>query len=373
MREQPKRILHVVRAMNCGGVETWLMHALRHMNPSRVRMDFLVHCAGEYDEEIRTLGGRLIPCSHPLWSPAYRRSVGAAVRQFGPYDVFHSHVHHFSGYLLHLARRFGVPVRIAHSHSDTSRIDRSAGWTRRCYLRAVDRAIQANATCLAAVSRPAARALFGEGWQADSRSRLVYCGIDLAPFRPAVDRRAVRAMWRIGESELVIGHVGRFVPQKNHSLLIQVAAELMGRRPGTRLLLVGDGPLRGPIQEQARDLGIADRVGFAGSRGDVPQLLGAMDVLLFPSECEGLPLAVLEAQAAGLPCVISDVITDEADVVPELIRRVPLAQEAKQWAAAVLGAGERPVVSPGEAFRRVEQSSFNISNSIDQLYALYDA
>jgi hypothetical protein len=104
---QPKRVLHAVRVMNRGGVETWLMHVLRHVDPSRIAMDFLVHSQhpGEYDEEIQARGGRVIRCTAPLWSPLYRRRVATLLRQNGPYHAFHSHVHHFSGYLLHLVRR----------------------------------------------------------------------------------------------------------------------------------------------------------------------------------------------------------------------------------------------------------------------------
>src|SRR5205085_4359911 len=122
MAVRPKRVLNVLRSMNPGGVETWLMHLLRRVDRRRLQLDFLVHTgdAGAYDQELLELGGGLFRCTDPLYSPAYPRSIGRVLRQFGPYDAVHSHVHHFSGYFLMLARWFGVPARIAHCHNDTA-------------------------------------------------------------------------------------------------------------------------------------------------------------------------------------------------------------------------------------------------------------
>jgi glycosyltransferase involved in cell wall biosynthesis len=262
-------------------------------------------------------------------------------------------------------------VRIAHSHNDTSRADESTTWRRRCYLRWAKNSIQRNATCLAAVSKPAARALFGESWPADPRSRLQRCGIDLAPYRSVLDRRAARAEWGVETGEFLIGHVGRFDVQKNHSLLVEIAAEVIRQNGGTKVLMVGDGPRRASIEESVRKAGIAGRVAFAGVRSDVPRILCSVDVLVFPSLWEGLPLTVLEAQAAGLPCVISDVITDETDVVPELIYRVPLSSAAEEWARVIRSTSR--ATDPASALESMEQSTFSISRSIEQLYALYDA
>ena len=371
----PKRIMHAVRIMNRGGVETWLMHAMRHLDPRRVRMDFLVHseAQGEYDDEIRDLGGKVIRCGEPLWSIAYRHRVALALAQNGPYDVFHSHVHHFSGYLLYLARIAGIPNRIAQSHNDTSLVDRSATWLRRCYLRWASASIQRNATCLAAVSKPAGRALFGAKWQSDPRNRIQRCGIDLSPFRSRTDRVSVREEWRISDDAFVLGHVGRFDPQKNHSFVIQIVAELVRQRPNAMLLLIGDGPLRPKIEREAREAGIVDHVIFGGVRKDVPRLLQAMDLLVFPSRWEGLPLTLMEAQAAGVPSVISDVITNETDIVSSLIRRVPLSFSAAQWADEILSGAWTRAVDPEHALQEVEHSSFNISSSVEQLYAIYNA
>ena len=158
MSSRPVRVLHAVRIMNRGGVETWLMHVLRRMDPRRLQMDFLVHSPGigEYDDEIRAHGGNLVRCPLPLWSRSYRRRIGHILQSHGPYDVFHSHVHHFSGYLLRLAYKYGVPTRIAHSHLDSAHIDRSAHWLRRCYLRWAGASIRDHATSLTAVSGLAA-------------------------------------------------------------------------------------------------------------------------------------------------------------------------------------------------------------------------
>jgi hypothetical protein len=131
----------------------------------------------------------------------------------------------------------------------------------------------------------------------------------------------------------VVGHVGRFEAQKNHTFLLRVAAEYLKRAPETIFLLVGDGPLRNDIEGEARKLGIAGQICFAGVRKDVPALMrGVMDVFVLPSLFEGLPLVLLEAQAAGLPCMLSDNIAEESDVVPLLIHRESLASSAACWA-----------------------------------------
>jgi len=311
-------VLHVVGGMNRGGVETWLMHVLRHIDRERFQMDFLVHTTQEcaYDEEIRALGAKIIPCLHPRRPWIYARNFKRILREDGAYDVVHSHVHHYSGHVLRLAHQAGVPVRIAHSHNDTSALQAKARLLRRSYLALMKRWIARHATVGLAASRRAVADLFGRDWESDPRWRILYYGVDFTPFHADVDPAAVRAELGIPMDAFVVGHVGRFAEQKNHALLVDIATEATKWEPRTPVLLVGDGPLRPDIERQVAQAGLAERVIFAGIRPDVPRImLGAMDLFLFPSLFEGLPLALVEAQAAGLPCVFSDVVSEEADVV----------------------------------------------------------
>jgi glycosyltransferase involved in cell wall biosynthesis len=371
------RILHVVGGMNRGGVETWLMHVLRSIDRQRFRMDFLVHttapCA--YDDEIRVLGSRIIPCLHPKRPWSYARNFGRIMRDHGPYDIVHGHVHHYNGYVLRLAQQVGVPVRVAHSHNDTSRRQATAGLLRRGYLTSMKRWIAQHATVGLAASRKAAAALFGPAWKTDPRWRILHYGIDLRPFQDPVDQIAVRAELNIPPDAFVIGHVGRFFEQKNHTFLVDIVAEVARQEPRTFLLLVGDGSLRPAIEQKAGQARLADRVVFAGVRPDVPRLmLGAMDVFLFPSLFEGLGLVLVEAQSAGLPCIVSDAVPEEADVVKPLMRRMSLSQPASVWAEAVLAARDAAlVVTQPEALTIIEKSPFNIQTSVRQLESVYRA
>ncbi|MGO9262256.1 MAG: glycosyltransferase [Bryobacteraceae bacterium] len=375
MSGRPRRVVHVVRAMNRGGVETWLMHVLRTLDPRVLQMDFLVHTdnPSAYDQEILGRGSRLIPCTVSHRSPAYGPVVRSLLRQFGPYDAIHSHVQHFSGYLLRLTRSLDVPVRIAHSHCDYSDRDSSAGWLRRRYIQFSRTWFDRYATHWLAASQVAGRALFGARWGVDPRSQVLHCGIDLQPFRRLEAREEVRTSLAIGADEVVIGHVGRLDAPKNHAFLVEVAAEAARRLPRLRLLLVGEGPARPFVEERVRALGMASRTMFLGSRADVPRLLSAMDAFLFPSLWEGLGLAVIEAQAAGLPCLISDCVPAEADVAPELVDRLPLAAGAPAWAEALAAVVGRPHASQAGALASVENSDFNIERSLGGLYALYRA
>jgi glycosyltransferase involved in cell wall biosynthesis len=373
--ESPIRILHVLGGMVRGGVETWLMHILRHIDRDRFRMDFLVHttqpCA--YDDEIRALGSQIIPCLDPPRPWFYARNLKRILRERGPYDIVHSHVHHYSGFVLRLAQQAGVPVRMAHSHNDTSSVEADAGLMRRGYLTLMKRWIARHATVGLAASRLAASDLFGPVWETDPRWQILHYGIDLTPFRNPVAPAAVRAELGIPAEAFVMGHVGRFVKQKNHAFLVDIAAEVAKREPMIRLLLVGDGPLRPVIEQKVIQKGLADQVVFAGLRPDIPRLmLGAMDVFVLPSLHEGLPVVGLEVQAARLPFVLSDVVAEELDEVKSLVRRLSLSLPASAWAEAILAVRDAaPAITQPDALAMMEKSSFNIQTSVKLLKETY--
>jgi glycosyltransferase involved in cell wall biosynthesis len=374
-QDKPIRILHVLGMMERGGAETWLMHILRMIDRDRYQMDFAVHVTEPqgYDDEVRALGSEIILCPYTRQPLRYAREFTRILKEHGPYDVVHSHVHQYSGLVLRLAKRAGVPVRIAHSHLDASEFEAQASPQRRAYLRLMRHWIHATATDGLAASSQAAADLFGPDWEADMRYRTLFCGVDLSPFGQCIGRDEVRAEFHIPQDAFVIGHVGRFTEQKNHAFLLDIAAEVVRRDPSVYFLLIGEGELRPAMMKRAALCGIGEHAIFAGARADVPRLMrGAMDAFLFPSRYEGLGLVLVEAQAAGLPCVLSDVVPCEADIVPPLIHRLSLHQPAGAWADALLVIRDdaSPVAQP-EALAIARSTPFDVRTSWNALERVY--
>jgi glycosyltransferase involved in cell wall biosynthesis len=369
----PVRVLHAVGAMNRGGVETWIMHLVRHFDPNRVRIDVVVHSAdrGEYDAELAERGCRVLRCPHLRRPIRYGGEFRRLLRDRGPYDVVHSHLHHFAGLQLRLARRAGVPVRIAHSHLDSRAADSNASWPRRLYLGLMRRWIEKHATVRLAASRQAGEALFGSrmSWQT------LYCAVDFDPFETPADRASILGELGLPPDSLALCHVGRFAEQKNHAFLVRIAAEVFARESRARLVLIGDGPLRPEIERDVHELGIADRVRFLGSRPDVPRVLTAMDAFLLPSRFEGLPLVGMEAQAAGLPTIVSDAVTPEVDIVPGLVERIALSESAAVWAERTIAAARRFRSAPErrQALESARRSPFDIRQGAHRLEEVYVA
>lgn len=308
---EPIRVAQVVGKMVGGGVEAVVMNYYRHIDRSKVQFDFLVDADSTLvpREEIESLGGRVFvipPYQHPI---AYQRELLELFRSEG-WPIVHSHVNALSVFPLRAAKRAGVPVRIAHSHSTSGR-----GEHARNAMKAVLRCFSnVYPTHRMACSRYAGEWLFKRGANFD----LVYNAIDLSRFAFDPDVRAkARDELGLSEGQLAVGHVGRFMPQKNHGFLVDAFAGVACRRDDTVLLLVGDGEGRSAVERRVADLGLEGRVLFLGQRSDVDRLYQAFDVFVLPSLYEGLPLVAVEAQRVGLPCLLADTITREIDVTGE--------------------------------------------------------
>lgn len=352
------RILHIVTYMGRGGLETMLMNYYRHIDRSKVQFDFLVHrdFEADYDEEIRSLGGKIyrLPPLNPF-SQGYLSQLNAFFSAHSEYCVVHSHLDCMAGIPLKYAKKHGVPVRIAHAHSSSQ--DKNLKYPLKLYFK---NKIAKYATHLFACSHVAGCWMFN-----NSKFTIVNNAINASDYTfSPVTRAEVRQELGIASNTLVVGHVGRFMAPKNHDFLLQIFSKLPDN---THLLLVGDGELRQSIEMQADALGIRDRVILTGVRSDVNRLLQAMDVFVFPSLFEGLGIAAIEAQAAGLPCLISDKVPIECKKTA-LVTQIPLDSSVQIWADAVLQAATSPRQDTQDQIRN---AGYDISETAKWLQNFY--
>lgn len=319
----PIRILHVVTYMGRGGLETMIMNYYRQIDRNKVQFDFLVHrdFEADYDKEIIALGGNIyhVPVLNPF-SPQYYRSLHDFFSKH-KYDVVHSHLDCLSAYPLSVAKKHGVKIRIAHAHNKNQ--DKNLKYP----IKMISKKWMPHfATHLFACSDEA-----GE-WMFPGRDFMVMKNAINAKDFSYFPEKEQNIRKKLGtENKFVIGHVGRFNPQKNHEFLITVFKEVVDREPDAMLLLIGSGDGQGEIKKQVQSLDIERNVMFLGSRDDIPDLLQGMDVFVFPSLYEGLGIAAIEAQAAGLRCILSEQVPKECKLC-ENVEFISLKDSAASWA-----------------------------------------
>ena len=360
-----KRILHVVTDMNRGGLETMLMNYYRNVDRDKIQFDFLTHrnYAGDYDDEIKAMGGLIyhIPRLNPF-SARYKKALRSFFKNHPVYNVIHVHQDCMSSVVLEAAEEAGIPVRIAHCHNSDQ--DRNFKYPIKLYYR---ERIEDHATHLMACSIDAGDWMFKGG-----DYQIIPNAINVSDYACNEDkRREVRAAFGFDDKDFVIGHVGRFMRQKNHGFLIDVFDELNRMTPA-KLILVGDGELKKSIEKKVESMGLSDRVIFTGVRDDVPDILRAMDIFLFPSQYEGLPLTLIEAQASGLPCYISDQISDEA-VVTGNVTMMSLMMSARAWAKRIFlsEAGCGKATDRRDNTEAVRSAGFDIADNAEKLQEFY--
>ena len=363
----PVRVLQVLGGTSLGGAESRVMDSYRHLDRSRIQFDFCVHSQEEgfFDKEIESLGGHIyrVPRFQVVNWLAYRKAWKDLFREHPGYVAVHGHMTSTASIYLPIAKAAGVPLTIAHARSAGVDPGLKGAMTR--FLR---RNLGKKADVCLTCSHLAGEAVFGEKMVAAGRVTTVPNAIDAREFAfSEKKRKQKRAELEIGEQEFVIGHVGRFGHMKNHAFLLDVFAEICRKVPDSRLLLVGEGGLMDSVREKAASLGLSDRVIFTGNQAQVADFYMAMDFFVFPSIFEGLPGSVIEAQAAGLRCLVSDSVTDEVLITP-LAQAHSLSDKASVWAQNVL---ERRSYEREQMEQAIKEAGFDVSDQVKFLEKLY--
>ena len=361
------RVLHSVSNMARAGIETTLMNYYREIDRSQIQFDFLANkpVPGEYDEEIRSMGGRVFvsPGLNPLHYPQYKRFMAELLHSNPEIGILHAHNEAMGYYALKSAKDAGIRVRIAHAHN--TQIIRDYKYPLKLVCKQL---IPGAATDDWGCGRDAGIYYFGEKrWQASGFVLRNAIDVSRFAFRQEI-RDRLRQLHGL-ENCFVIGHVGRFNVAKNHSRLLDIFAEITKAVPEARLVLIGTGELEQSVKEKARDMGIQDKVLFLGQMPDVSEWYQAMDCFVLPSLFEGLPVVGIEAQAAGLPCFFSDRVTDEALLSPAA-RRVSLQAEDAEWAREILAVRQSETDRP-RGMDVVRQAGYDIHVEARKLQEIY--
>lgn len=360
----PVRVLNLFTIMNRGGAETMVMNYYRHIDRTKIQYDFMVHRSqrGAYDDEIEALGGKIyrFPPIRPWSVNAYKKQLRQFFKEHPEYQIIHAHMSELGYYAFVEAKRIGIPVRICHAHNRPYGFDLKT--PARWYLK---KRMMPYVTHMFMCGLESGKWLFGENNQ--DKFRQLNNAIDASKFQFDLEKRnEIRKELNI-EDNLVIGHVGRFHYQKNHLFLIDIFLEILKKESKAKLLLVGDGNDREKIEKKVETLGLSEYVCFLGVRKDIPDLLQAMDVFLFPSLFEGLSVATIEAQAAGLPCLISDQIPIECKKT-ELVQQISLNDSAVVWAQKTL---EVAKIERKDTYEQIKNAGFDIKENAKGLQQFY--
>ena len=366
--DQPIRILQCVTIMNRNGLENRLMDIYRNIDRSVIQFDFMTNRTedGEFDEEIKQLGGRVYHMSRiaPKTFFRYIGELHTFFRQHPEYKIVHSHLNTLSTWPLLMAKRAKVPVRIAHSRNAS--MDRNFKMVYKAFSRLF---INRQATDRFACSKAAGIWLFGKKQVEKENFHVIPNAIQLERFLYSEEKRhEMRTELGIGEKELAIVCVARFSHQKNHTYLLRVFQEIQNRKPESKLYLVGQGELEQDIRDQVAKLGLQNHVRFLGSRSDVGSVLTAMDAFLFPSFYEGFGTVIIEAQCSALPMLASDSIPSETKLC-DSVEFASIKEKPAIWADKILALIEKNERKDNSAL--IQEKGYDISRSYSWMQQFY--
>lgn len=369
MKISKKKILHIVGAMNMGGTETMLMNIYRNIDRSKFQFDFISYSDKNsyYDDEIKELGGNIIK----LKNPKSIKELYKSIKENGPYDVVHAHTLFNCGIAMIAAKKCGVRIRISHSHTN---LDSNDSIIKQLYMNLMRFSINMNSTKLLACSNSAGNYLFGKRYIKDDKYSYFPNIIDYSKFINNDDKNVKKFKYEVDlTNKIVMGHIGRFIDSKNHKFLIDILKNMTDKDIDASLLLVGDGPMKSEVEKLAKEKKVYDKIKFVGIRDDISIMLQSMDVFVFPSMYEGLGLVMLEAQASGIPCVVSQAIQPEADLGIGLVKKLSLEDRVDIWVDNILKSVNKKERDKNKIIKAFETSGYTVEIGMNKLMDIYEA
>lgn len=341
MKKKTKVLIFVDR-MRHGGIQQFIVENIKHMNKSKIQIDVLTLDDGQsypLDDTIKDLGCDFyklkgIWINNPLDYIKYAKAINNFFKEHDDYQVVHMNASSKNFLLLKYAKKYNIPVRIAHSHN----IDfQTKNPIKKLIGNILKLPMRKYATDYFACSTIAGEWLFGKKNIDNKKVKIINNAVDYEKFKyNEKTREKIRKEFNIKKNDLLIGHVGRFTNQKNHTFLIDIFFEITKQNKKAKLIMVGIGEKEEEIKQKVKDLNIEDKVIFAGFRNNINELMQAMDVFLLPSLYEGLGIVLIEAQAAGLPSITSDKVVPQEAKISKLLHYIPLEENEKQWATKIL-------------------------------------
>ncbi|MGE8204560.1 glycosyltransferase family 1 protein [Heyndrickxia sp. NPDC080065] len=370
----PKRVLQIVSSMDRGGAETLLMNIYRNIDRTKIQFDFVSHSNTKDDfyDEITSLGGKVYKVnSLGRQGPMNYLKELIKIMRSTKYTAIHSHTDFQSGFPALAAKMCGIKKRISHSHSNDWQ--KGERFRDQLTLKILKLLIKLSATDYCSCSTEAAEFLFGKKMVRRYKVNILKNGIDLNQFHgmDSCIRDHVIEELNLSKQTKIIGHVGRFSYSKNHFFILKVLIKLLDNDPSFVVLLIGDGPLKESIEEEAKALGVLENIRFLGVRTDIPRLMKAFDVFLFPSLFEGFGIALLEAQCSGTPCVVSDSVPKTTDMGLGLMSCVSLEGDLKAWTDQIVKAITITRPEPNTIFNNLRTRGFSIQENVPKWMLLY--
>lgn len=364
------KIIQVFGSLNAGGAESRMLDVFRAIDRTKYQFIFVTLDASDnqfYESEIRSLGGEIIKISSPRQVGVFKHlrqlhEVFAILKSQGA-NVVHSHTSYHSGMVLAAAKAAGIKVRIAHART-TSSINKNT-LPQKAMIAIGKRLLDIFATHRLALNEETALSLYGK----DSGARIIPNAIPLELYSEALPADIYAD---IPADATVICHIGRFQPMKNHEFLLKLFAEYIKEHPDSWLILVGEGPLRPAAESLVKELNIDNRVKFTGLRRDIPQILSRASVFVFPSKYEGLGGVVLEAQAAGVGCVVSDTLPRNVDMGLDMVDFVSLEASVTCWVEAIDKSLSKSRPDYEARYEAFDRHGFTLEHEIKLLTSIYE-
>lgn len=367
------KVLQVHGGMERGGTESVIMNWYRNIDKNEIQFDFTTmqehRCA--YDDEIESMGGKIIyvPPRAKVGNLNHFKALYNCIKENGPYDAVHSHMNYHGGLVALAAKLAGVKTIVCHAHNTEDVAEQTL--KRKVETTVLRNLMYSCSTDLLACGKEAGSFVFGK----NKKFKIINNAVDIEKFKPADNKmqqeiKVLKDKYDLN-NKLILGHIGRFNIQKNHKFIVKILRDLKKQNCDFKFLFIGDGELKEEILDSVRKEGLEENIVYLGLQGNINIWLNIMDILVFPSLFEGLPVVLVEAQSTGLPCIISNKISSDVDLGLNLVKFLSIEDGTDIWVNEIINNNMKKECNQDKIKEQLKREGYYLQDNIKMIENIY--